>query len=69
MSYSDFSLSSVKKVFQLKLIEKADLFSDCSELQPSPLLSEILKENLSLALASNTEKSRSETLIVMYGLI
>jgi hypothetical protein len=63
MSYSDFSLSSVKKTFQLKLIEKADLFSDCAELQPSPLLSEILKENLSLALASNTEKSRSEMLI------
>jgi hypothetical protein len=63
MSYSDFSLSSVRKIFQLKLIEKADLFVDCSELQPSSLLSEILKENLSLALASNTEKSRSEMLI------
>jgi hypothetical protein len=47
MSYSDFSLSSVRKIFQLKLIEKADLFVDCSELQPSSLLSEILKENLS----------------------
>ncbi|UXE63406.1 MAG: hypothetical protein KA717_12695 [Woronichinia naegeliana WA131] len=63
MFYSDFSLSSVRKIFQLKLIEKADLFVDCSELQPSSLLSEILKENLSLALASNTEKSRSEMLI------
>lgn len=63
MFYSDFSLSSVRKIFQLKLIEKADLFVDCSELQPSSLLNEILKENLSLALASNTEKSRSEMLI------
>lgn len=63
MSYSDFSLSSVKKIFQLNLIEKADLFANCSELQPSPLLSETLKENLPLALASNTEKSRSEMLI------
>ncbi|MEB3192352.1 MAG: hypothetical protein VKL42_18575 [Snowella sp.] len=63
MSYSDFSLSSVKKFFQLNLIEKADLFANCSELQPSPLLSETLKENLPLALASNTEKSRSEMLI------
>ena len=70
MSYSDFSLSSVRKIFQLKLIEKADLFVDCSELQPSSLLSEILKENLSLALASNTEKSRSEMLIapILIGL-
>ena len=63
MSYSDFSLSSVKKAFQLNLIEKADLFADCAELQPSLLLRETLKENLSLALASNTEKSRSEMLI------
>jgi hypothetical protein len=63
MSYSDFSLSSVKKTFQLNLIEKADFFADCSELQPSILLSETLKENLALALASNTEKSRSEMLI------
>lgn len=63
MSYSDFSLSSVKKAFQLNLIEKVDLFAECAELQPSLLLSETLKENLSLALASNTEKSRSEMLI------
>lgn len=70
MSYSDFSLSSVRKIFQLKLIEKANLFVDCSELQPSSLLNEILKENLSLALASNTEKSRSEMLIapILIGL-
>jgi len=63
MSYSDFSLSSVKKAFQLNLIEKADFFADCAELQPTFLLSETLKENLALALASNTEKSRSEMLI------
>jgi hypothetical protein len=63
MTFSDFSLSSVKQKFQLKLIEKADLFDDRSELQLSSLLNEILKENLSLTLASNTEKSRSEMLI------
>ena len=38
MSYSDFSLSSVKKAFQLNLIEKADFFADCAELQPAFLL-------------------------------
>ncbi|WP_199288784.1 hypothetical protein [Pseudanabaena mucicola] len=63
MSYSDFSLSSVKKAFQLNLIEKADLFADSPELQLSPFLSETLKKKLTLALASNTEKSRSEMLI------
>ena len=63
MSYSDFSLSSVKKAFQLQLIEKIDLFKETSDLSPSHLLNEMIKENLPLALASNTEKSRSEMLI------
>lgn len=63
MSYSDFSLSSVKKAFQLQLIEKIDLFKETSDLSPSHLLNETIKENLPLALASNTEKSRSEMLI------
>jgi hypothetical protein len=50
MYYSDFSLSSFKKAFQLNLIEKADLFADCAELQPSLILNETIKENLALAL-------------------
>ena len=63
MAYSDFTLSSVKKKFQLNFVEKSNLFEDYSELQPSPLLQEILQDNLPLALASNTEKSRSEMII------
>lgn len=63
MVYSDFSLSLVIKSFQLKLIEKTDLFKESSKLKPSALLQEILQNNLSLALASNTKKSRSEMLI------
>jgi len=63
MSYSDFSLGSVKKAFQLQLIEKIDLFKETSDLSPSHLLNETIKENLPLALASNTEKSRSVMLI------
>ena len=63
MSYSDFSLSSVKKAFQLHLIEQIDLFRSTPDLNPSPLLTTILKDNLQIALASNTEKSRSEMII------
>jgi hypothetical protein len=63
MAYSDFTLSLVKKKFQLNLVEKINLFQDSPELQPSPLLQEILEDNLPLALASNTEKSRSEMII------
>ncbi|MBR8829294.1 MAG: hypothetical protein DSM107014_15585 [Gomphosphaeria aponina SAG 52.96 = DSM 107014] len=63
MAYSDFSLSSAKKTFQLTLIEKTDLFKESPELKPSDSLQESLKYNLPLALASNTEKSRSEMII------
>lgn len=63
MAYSDFSLSFVKKAFQLQLIEQVDLFEPASDLNPSPFLMATLKENLPVALASNTEKSRSEMII------
>lgn len=63
MSYSDFSLSSVKKLFQLELIEKTDLFEQTPDLNPTSFLTATLKDNLPIALASNTEKSRSEMII------
>ena len=56
MAYSDFILASVKKQFQLNFIEKSNLFQDAPELQSSPLLQEILQDNLPLALASNTDQ-------------
>ncbi|BFM39371.1 hypothetical protein [Synechocystis sp. LKSZ1] len=63
MAYIDFSLSSVKKSFQLHLIEQTDLFEQTPDLNPSPFLTATLKDNLAIALASNTEKSRSEMII------
>ena len=70
MAYSDFTLASVKKKFQLNFVEKSNLFEDIPELQPSSFLQEILQDNLPLALASNTEKSRSEMIIapILIGL-
>ncbi|MEL7038986.1 MAG: hypothetical protein AAFO04_25765 [Cyanobacteria bacterium J06592_8] len=63
MAYSDFSLSRVKTEFNLTYTEATHIFAAASELQPSQALEETLKENLPLALASNTEKSRSEMII------
>jgi len=63
MSYSDFTLDRVKKVFDLTLSDKIDNFADTPELPCSAILTETLKENVSLALASNTEKSRSGMII------
>lgn len=63
MSYSDFTLDGVVKSFDLTLSDKVGIFSATPELQCSDFLAEILRENLPLALASNTEKSRSEMII------
>lgn len=63
MAYSDFSLSGVKKQFQLDLVEIPNLFEPITCLEPSNFLTDILQENIPLALASNTEKARSEMII------
>lgn len=63
MSYSEFTLASVKKAFQLTIIEKAGLFSDLPSQACSQYLAEILEYNTPLALASNSEKARSELII------
>lgn len=63
MSYSDFNLEKVKKDFQLTTYEKIDFFIDTPELECSNLLTEILYYNIPLALASNSEKARSEMII------
>lgn len=63
MSYSDFTLESVKKKLRLRIHEQVDVFANAPELQPGTLLSDTLTYNLPLALAINTEKSRSELII------
>ena len=64
MAYSDFTLKKVKAQFDLKLIEQTDLFSTLDEIEISPLLAELLTQNIPLALAMGTEKARSELIIV-----
>ncbi|MBC6478279.1 MAG: hypothetical protein GDA56_11350 [Hormoscilla sp. GM7CHS1pb] len=62
MSYSQFSLGKVKKEFSLKVVEGVRFFPDIPPIEPSPLLAEILTENIPLA-AVGSEKARSELLI------
>jgi hypothetical protein len=64
MAYSDFTLKKVKLDFELELIENAPLFSDIPEAAASARLLELLRRNAPLALAINTEKARSELIIV-----
>jgi hypothetical protein len=63
MSYSDFKLNEIIKIFNLTIIETSQLFSDVAEIEPSEYLKYTLKENLDLAVAINTEKARSEMII------
>ena len=63
MAYIDFSLASVKKALNLTISPRQDLFSAVPALEVSNYLTEALLYNVPIALASNTEKSRSEMII------
>ena len=64
MPYSSFTLSKVKSDFGIVTNETQDLFADTTPIHPSDLLALILKEQLPLAGAINTEKARSELVIM-----
>jgi len=63
MSYSDFTLAKVIKEFGLKITDNYRMYSEIHEVEPSNLLRQTLEQNIPLAIASNTEKSRSEMII------
>jgi hypothetical protein len=63
MAFSDFTLFTVKQKFNLNFTEKINLFASVPPISVSQNLQAILEENTVLALASNTEKARSEMLI------
>lgn len=63
MSYSDFTLEKVQKLFNLVIKENEDLFTEIKPLEPSELLKKFLEQNANLALKINTEKARSEMII------
>jgi hypothetical protein len=63
VAYSEFTLNSVQKAFNLVFQEINGLFEQIPPKKASQILQETLAENIPLALASNTEKSRSEMII------
>jgi hypothetical protein len=64
MAYSDFDLKKVQKDFGVRIDEEANLFADVMPVPPSPILTNTLAETAPLATAINTEKARSELLII-----
>ena len=63
MAYSAFSLKDVKQKLGIQVIENERLFAQISSIAISPFLRTALEKYVSLALAINTEKSRSEWII------
>ena len=64
MAYSDFSLQKIALDFQLEIIENKNIFSEVNSLKISDFLVNTLERNVSLAQALNTEKARSELVIM-----
>jgi len=64
MPYSDFTLKKVKADFNLKTIEDISLFSEIQGVEISDYLNTTLARNVPLAIAMNTEKARSELIIM-----
>jgi len=63
MSYSDFTLAKVIKEFGLKITDNYRMYSDIPEIEVSDFLKQTIEQNIPLAIASNTEKARSEMII------
>ena len=64
MFYSDFTLKKVKSELNLQIIENQSLFDKIKEVKISDYLIQTLKRNVPLALSINTEKARSELIII-----
>ena len=63
MAYSNFTLETVKKEFQLELVELAGIFAEIEPVVPSTLLTTMLVKKVPLATTINTDKARSELIV------
>ncbi len=63
MAYSLFNIEKVRDSFNITIIEQVNTFADVPEIGYSDYLTETLRFNTPIALANNSEKSRSEMII------
>ena len=63
MAYSNFTLETVQKTFQLDTVRSLGLFSEIDPVEPSAYLTMGLARKASLATAIGTEKARSELIV------
>ena len=64
MPYSQFTIEEIKTNFGITISEKFGIFADIPEIEFSDFLRQSFQEYLPLALAINTEKARSELIIM-----
>ena len=63
MAYSNFTLETVQKAFQLETVQSVGIFSEIDQIEPSVALTEALAKKVPLALAIGTEKAKSEMIV------
>ena len=63
MAFSNFTLETVQKEFQLEFVERAGIFAEIEPVTPSELLTTLLAKKVPLATTINTEKARSELIV------
>jgi len=63
MSYSEFTIRKVKQAFGLNTVEGKRFLPEINPIAPSITLAAFLEETLPLAIATGTEKARSELII------
>ncbi|KMW70737.1 MAG: hypothetical protein WAN66_04800 [Limnoraphis robusta] len=64
MPYSQFNtITKVKEAFNLTSVEGIRFLPDIEPIQPSPVLKSLLETNIPWAIATSTEKARSEAII------
>jgi hypothetical protein len=63
MSYSDFTLRKVKQTFGINTIENQKFLPEIQPIAASATLTDFLAESLPLAIATGSEKARSELII------
>ncbi len=63
MSYSDFTLDKISKIFNISIEEKNGIFPQINQIEIDPFFLKYLQNNIPLAQAIGTEKAKSEMII------
>ena len=63
MAYSNFTLETVHKDFQLETVQSIGIFSDIEPVSPRDHFTSDLAKKVSVASSVNTEKARSELIV------